>query len=56
MSDNTAPPQDDQDIDAEGFAAKHNISIEDAKKLIDEIGYDRGSLDAAAQKLKLGQR
>lgn len=44
----------DQNLDVEGFAAKHAISVEDAQRLIDEIGYDTGALDAAAQKLKLG--
>lgn len=43
----------EQDLDVEGFAAKHGISTEEAQRLIDEIGYDTSELDAAAQKLKL---
>ena len=51
MSD--TPSANDRDLDAEGFAAKHGISTEEAQRLIDEIGYDTGALDAAAQKMKL---
>lgn len=48
--------RNDQDQDAEGFAAKHGISVEDAQRLISEIGYDTSELDAAAQKLKVERR
>jgi hypothetical protein len=34
------------------LAAKHNISVEDANQLIEKVGTDRGSVDAAAQDLK----
>lgn len=44
---------DGQDLDVEGFAHKHGISLDEARQLIEEIGYDRGRLDFAAQKLKL---
>ncbi|MFD2235871.1 hypothetical protein [Aureimonas populi] len=51
MTDTPAPSQQDLDLDA--FAAKHDITPEDAKRLIEEVGYDRGALDAAAQRMKL---
>lgn len=34
------------------FARKHGITTEQAQELIDRIGNDRASLDAAAEKLK----
>jgi hypothetical protein len=34
------------------FARKHGITTEQARALIERIGNDRASLDAAAQKLK----
>ena len=34
------------------FARKHRITTEQAQELIDRIGNDRASLDAAAEKLK----
>ena len=34
------------------FARKHGITTEQARELIDRIGNDRASLDAAAEKLK----
>lgn len=34
------------------FARKHEITTEQAQELIDRIGNDRASLDAAAEKLK----
>lgn len=39
-------------LEAEELAAKHNISVEDAKAIIDEQGHDRGAKDFAAQELK----
>ena len=53
MSDHSATPQT-QDFDVQELAAKHNISIEEAKQLIEKFGNDRGSVDAAAQDIKLG--
>ena len=55
MNDDTTPLQGNQDIEAEELAAKHDIPVEDARQLIDQLGYDRALLDAAAQKRKLGQ-
>ena len=52
MSDHSATPQT-QDFDVQELAAKHNISIEEARKLIEKVGTDRGSVDAAAQDQKL---
>ncbi len=34
------------------FADKHGISREEARALIDRLGNDRATLDAAAEKLK----
>jgi hypothetical protein len=34
------------------FARKHGITTEQARELIERIGNDRASLDAAAEKLK----
>ena len=34
------------------FARKHGITMEQARELIERIGNDRASLDAAAEKLK----
>ncbi|BDA84547.1 hypothetical protein Sa4125_20890 [Aureimonas sp. SA4125] len=53
MADNEATAQT-QDFQVQELAAKHNISIEEAKQLIEKVGTDRGSVDAAAQDLKLG--
>ncbi|GGD29029.1 DUF3606 domain-containing protein [Aureimonas glaciei] len=53
MSDNNEIPQT-QDFDVQELAAKHNISVEDAKHIIEKAGTDRGSVDAAAQDFKLG--
>lgn len=52
----TATETEPQDLDVEGFARKHGISLDEARRLIEEIGYDRGELDFAAQKLKLTRK
>ncbi len=41
------------DLEAEELAAKHNISVDEAKRLIAERGHDRGAKDEAAQETKL---
>jgi hypothetical protein len=46
----------DQDYEIAYLAHTHNISIEQARELIDRWGNDRKRLDAAAQKLKHGFR
>jgi hypothetical protein len=40
--------------DVDGFAQRHDITTEQAGKLIEVIGDDRQKLDAAARKLKNG--
>lgn len=37
------------------FARKHGITIEQAEALIRQLGNDRATLDAAAEKLKSGR-
>ena len=49
------PEIDDANVpnmEAEELAAKHNISVEEAKAIIDEQGHDRGAKDFAAQEKK----
>ncbi|WP_182085102.1 DUF3606 domain-containing protein [Aureimonas sp. ME7] len=40
------------DNEAEELAAKHGISVEDAKRIIEERGHDRASKDGAAEEIK----
>ncbi len=47
---NTSRP----DMEAEELAAKHGISLEDARRHIAERGHDRASNDGAAEAAKLG--
>ena len=41
-----------QTYEVDYFARKHGISLEQAKRLIEEIGNDRRKLDQAAEKMK----
>jgi hypothetical protein len=43
-----------EDYEVDHFAAKHDISAEEARDLIARVGNNREELDAAAQKLKAG--
>ena len=41
----------DEDYEVSYFAHKHGLSLDVARKLIDELGNDRAKLDAAAEEL-----
>jgi len=49
----TSTPADLPDLEAEELAAKHNISVDEAKRVIAEKGHDRGAKDGGAQENKL---
>ncbi|WP_156382090.1 MULTISPECIES: hypothetical protein [unclassified Aureimonas] len=53
MSDKAAAVEANvPNMEAEELAAKHNISVDEAKAIIDEQGHDRGAKDFAAQEKK----
>jgi hypothetical protein len=41
-----------EDYEVSDFAAKHGITAEQARGLIDRLGNDRAELDAAAEQMK----
>ncbi|WP_156420918.1 hypothetical protein [Aureimonas sp. AU22] len=43
------------DTEAEELAAKHGISVEEAKRHIQDNGHDNASKDGAAEAAKLGK-
>lgn len=49
----TSTPACLPDLEAEELAAKHNISVDEAKRVIAEKGHDRGAKDEGAQENKL---
>ncbi|WP_062207491.1 hypothetical protein [Aureimonas sp. AU12] len=44
--------QEAPDLEAEELAAKHNISLDEAKGIIADKGHDRGTKDGTAGQMK----
>ncbi|WP_193227747.1 hypothetical protein [Aureimonas psammosilenae] len=55
MSNIPTAPAGAPDPDAQELAARQNIPLEEAQRIISERGNDRGAVDAEVQKQKLGQ-
>jgi hypothetical protein len=51
MTDQKGAPASAQAYDPKTLAKKHRISIEDARKIIDQYGADRKATDKAARRI-----